>query len=98
MPIFEYKAVDSHNKTTKGMVDADSAPRRAVQAPQRAVNLYVTDLEEARQHTRRKVAIKGITGVDVPEQAAATSRSPPSRGRWPRCSARASPSPKPCAW
>ena len=77
MPIFEYRAVDGANKTRKGIVDADS-PREA-RLKLRSEQLYVTDLQESAGRRKRKIAIKGITGVDAPnkqrnEQVAAVTR------------------------
>ena len=78
MPVYEYKAVDSTNKTRKGMVDADS-PREARLKLRSEQSLFVTDLNEAKQRGRRRIAIKGVTGVDAPdrrrnEQIAAVTR------------------------
>ncbi len=78
MPVYEYKAVDSHNKARKGMVDADS-PRDARLKLRTESALFVTDIQEARQRKRRKIAIRGVTGVDAPdrrrnEQVAAVTR------------------------
>ncbi|MHC5072571.1 MAG: type II secretion system F family protein, partial [Planctomycetota bacterium] len=78
MPVYEYKAVDTHNKARKGMVDADS-PREARLKLRSENSLFVTDIQEARQRGRRKIAIKGVTGVDAPdrrrnEQVAAVTR------------------------
>jgi general secretion pathway protein F len=67
MPIFEYKAVDSGNKTTKGMVDADS-PRDARLKLKRENNLYVTDITEQRAKGTRRLAIKGVTGIEFPNK------------------------------
>ncbi|MCA8943753.1 MAG: type II secretion system inner membrane protein GspF [Planctomycetes bacterium] len=78
MPIFEYKAVDSENKARKGIVDADS-PREA-RLKLRHDRLFVTDLREtASRRKKRKIAIKGITGVEAPnkqrnDQIAAVTR------------------------
>ncbi len=77
MPIFEYKAVDSENKVQKGIVDADS-PREARLAL-RKDSLYVTDIKESSGKKKRKVKIKGITGVEAPnrhrsEQVSAVTR------------------------
>ncbi len=66
MPIFEYKAVDGENKTRKGIVDADS-PREA-RIKLRQDRLFVTDLTETKSRRQRKVAIKGITGIDAPNK------------------------------
>jgi type II secretion system protein F len=67
MPIFEYKAVDSGNKTIKGMVDADSARDARIKL-RNDDNLYVTDIAEKRGRGHRRVAIKGITGVEYPNK------------------------------
>lgn len=67
MPIFEYKAVDSANRTTKGMVDADSARDARIKL-RNDNNLYVTDIAEKRGRGRHRVAIKGITGVEFPNK------------------------------
>jgi general secretion pathway protein F len=67
MPIFEYKAVDSGNKTTKGMVDADSARDARVKLKNEN-NLYVTDITEKRGKGQRRIAIKGVTGVEFPNK------------------------------
>ena len=77
MPIFEYKAVDSDKKTKSGIIDADS-PREA-RLQLRSDNLFVTDIKESKGKRKRKLAIKGITGVEVPnktrlEQIAAVTR------------------------
>ena len=77
MPIFEYKAVDSSQAKRKGIIDADS-PREA-RLKLRSQQLFVTDISEARGKAQRKIAIKGITGVDTPnrlrnEQVAAATR------------------------
>lgn len=77
MPIFEYKAVDSAQKRRKGIIDADS-PREA-RIKLRTQQLFVTDISESKRRRERKVAIKGITGVDVPnklrtDQIAAATR------------------------
>ena len=78
MPVYEYKAVDSDNKTRKGMVDADS-PREARLKLRSDESLFVTDLQEAKLRARRIISIKGVTGVDAPnrqrnEQVAAVTR------------------------
>lgn len=78
MPVYEYKAVDSQNRARKGMVDADS-PRDARIKLRTESSLFVTDLQEAAQRKRRKIAIRGVTGVDAPdrrrnEQVAAVTR------------------------
>lgn len=65
MPIFEYRAVDAHNKGKKGLVDADS-PREA-RLKLRRDRLYVTDLKE-RASKQRKVQIRGVTGVEFPNK------------------------------
>ncbi len=67
MPIFEYKAVDTGNKTVKGMVDADSA-RDARLKLRNENNVYVTDISEKRSRSQRKIAIKGVTGVEFPNK------------------------------
>ncbi len=67
MPIFEYKAIDSANKAQKGMVDADSA-RDARNKLRSENSLYVTDIVEAKAQKKRKIALKGITGVDFPNK------------------------------
>lgn len=67
MPIYEYKAVDSGNKTTKGMVDADSA-RDARLKLRNENKLYVTDISEKRAKGPRRLAIKGVTGVEFPNK------------------------------
>ena len=67
MPIFEYKAVDSGNKTIKGMVDADSAREARIKL-RNENSLYVTDIAEKRSRSAKKLAIKGITGVDFPNK------------------------------
>jgi general secretion pathway protein F len=77
MPIFEYKAVDDRNKARKGIIDADS-PRDA-RLKLRQDSLYVTEISETVRKQKRRVALKGITGVDVPnklrnEQIAAVTR------------------------
>lgn len=77
MPIFEYKAVDSGQNKRKGIIDADS-PREA-RLKLRTQKLFVTDIAESRGKRNRKLAIKGITGVDAPsrqrnEQIAAATR------------------------
>lgn len=77
MPIFEYKAVDSGQNKRKGIIDADS-PREA-RLKLRTQKLFVTDIAESRGKRDRKLAIKGITGVDAPnrqrnEQIAAATR------------------------
>lgn len=77
MPIFEYKAVDGENKQRKGIVDADS-PREA-RLKLRHDKLFVTDLRQTRGKRQRRVAIKGITGIDAPnkqrnDQVAAVTR------------------------
>lgn len=66
MPIFEYKAVDSAQKKRKGIIDADS-PREA-RIKLRTQHLFVTDIAETRGKRDRKIAIKGITGVDAPNK------------------------------
>ena len=76
MPIFEYKAVDGENKQRKGIIDADSA--REARIKLRTERLFVTDIRE-RARIKRKVQIKGITGVDSPnkqrtEQVSAVTR------------------------
>ncbi len=78
MPVYEYKAVDRQNKARKGMVDADS-PREARLKLRTEESLFVTDIQETRQRRLRKLAIKGVTGVDAPdrrrnEQVAAVTR------------------------
>lgn len=77
MPIFEYKAVDDRNKARKGIIDADS-PRDA-RLKLRQDSLYVTEISETVRKQKRRVALRGITGVDVPnklrnEQIAAVTR------------------------
>lgn len=77
MPIYEYKAVDSAQKAKKGLIDADS-PREA-RLKLRKESLFVTDIAESRKKKQRRVAIKGVTGVDVPnkyrnDQIAAVTR------------------------
>ena len=67
MPIFEYKAVDSAQKTKKGIIDADS-PREA-RLKLRSQQLFVTDIAESKKKSERKIAIKGVTGVDAPNKA-----------------------------
>lgn len=67
MPIFEYKAVNSSNKTTKGMVDADSARDARVKLKNES-NLYVTDITEKRAKGTRRLAIKGVTGIEFPNK------------------------------
>jgi len=67
VPIFEYKAVDAAQKSRKGIIDADS-PREA-RLKLRAQQLFVTDISETKKKAQRKVAIKGITGVDAPNRA-----------------------------
>ena len=67
MPIFDYKAVDNTNKTIKGMVDADSARDARIKL-RNDNNLYVTDITEKRGRSTRKIAIKGITGVEFPNK------------------------------
>jgi general secretion pathway protein F len=67
MPIFEYKAVDNTNKTIKGMVDADSARDARIKL-RNDKNLYVTDITEKRGRGSRKIAIRGITGVEFPNK------------------------------
>jgi general secretion pathway protein F len=78
LPIFEFKAVDSANKTHKGIIDADS-PREARIKLRNDEKLFVTDLKESRRGRARRVQIKGITGVEVPnkqrnDQVAAVTR------------------------
>lgn len=78
MPIFDYKAIDSANKTKKGLVDADS-PRDA-RIKLKREGLFVTDLVEARKKTSRTgLRIRGVTGFEAPnkqrmEQVAAVTR------------------------
>jgi general secretion pathway protein F len=77
MPIFEYRAVDSAQKPRKGIIDADSP--RAARDKLKTQQLFVTDLAESRSGKRRRLQIKGITGVDFPnkqrtEQVAAVTR------------------------
>lgn len=77
MPIFEYKAIDGHNKNRKGLVDADS-PREA-RLKLRTQSLFVTDLKETHRGGKRRITIKGVTGVDYPnktrnDQIAAVTR------------------------
>lgn len=70
MPIFEYKAVDSANKTRKGMVDADSARDARIKLRNES-KLFVTDITEKAgkgAKGKKKIAIKGITGVEVPNK------------------------------
>jgi general secretion pathway protein F len=67
MPIFEYKAVDNTNKTIKGMVDADSARDARIKL-RNDKNFYVTDITEKRGRGTRKLAIRGITGVEFPNK------------------------------
>ena len=67
MPIFDYKAVDNKNKTIKGMVDADSARDARIKL-RNDKNLYVTDITEKRGRGTRKIAIRGITGVEFPNK------------------------------
>jgi general secretion pathway protein F len=66
VPIYEYKAVDQRNKTRKGIVDADS-PRDA-RLKLRNDSLFVTEIAETAKKQRRRIAIKGITGVDAPNK------------------------------
>lgn len=77
MPIFEYKAVDAEQKPRKGIIDADSP--RAARDKLKTQQLFVTDLQESRSRRRRRLEIKGVTGVDYPnkqrtEQVAAVTR------------------------
>ena len=69
MPIFEYKAVDKANRTTRGMVDADSARDARIKLRQEQ-HLFVTDLTEKKGRVAggRKLAIKGVTGVEFPNK------------------------------
>ena len=77
MPIYEYKAVDAGQRSRKGIIDADS-PREA-RIKLRTQQLFVTDIAEAVRRRQRRMRIKGITGVDVPnyrrtEQVATATR------------------------
>lgn len=77
MPIFEYKAVDNAQKPKKGIIDADSP--RAARDKLKAQQLYVTDIVETKRRGQRRIAIRGVTGVDFPnkqrvEQVAAVTR------------------------
>ncbi len=77
MPIYEYKALDTKKKASKGLVDADS-PREA-RIKLKRESLYVIDLKEKAKKRERKVKIRGVTGVESPnklrtEQVAAVTR------------------------
>jgi general secretion pathway protein F len=77
VPIFEYRAVDNAQRASKGIIDADT-PREA-RLKLRARQLYVTDITEAKKRRERRIAIKGVTGVDTPnktrtDQVAAATR------------------------
>ena len=61
MPIFEYKAVGPDNKVKKGLIDADT-PRDARLKLKRE-RLYVTDLNERNKEGKRRLQIRGVTGV-----------------------------------
>jgi general secretion pathway protein F len=66
MPIFEYRAVDAANKPRKGIIDADS-PREA-RLKLRNDRLYVTEIAETERKKKRRLAIRGMTGVDFPNK------------------------------
>ena len=78
MPVFEYKAIDSSNKSKKGLIDADT-PREA-RLKLKKEQLYVTDLKETRkQQGSRRLRLKGVTGIETvnkarTEQIAAVTR------------------------
>ncbi|MEQ1632294.1 MAG: type II secretion system F family protein [Planctomycetota bacterium] len=77
MPIFEYKAVGPDNKVKKGLIDADT-PRDARLKLKRE-RLYVTDLNERNKEGKRRLQIRGVTGVTTVnkqrmEQIAAVTR------------------------
>jgi general secretion pathway protein F len=77
VPIYDYKAVDAEQKVRKGLIDADSP--RAARDKLKQQHLYVTDIAEAQRRSRRRLAVRGVTGVDFPnkqrtEQVAAVTR------------------------
>ena len=77
MPIFEYKAIDGDNKVKKGIIDADTPRDARVKLKKDA--LFVTDIKESRGKKKSAIAIRGVTGVEVPnkqrnEQIAAVTR------------------------
>ena len=78
MPIFEYKAVDTGNKTHRGIVDADS-PREARHQAQGPNGCSSPTCAKTKSRKTRRLAVRGITGVDAPnkqrnEQIAAVTR------------------------
>ena len=78
MPVFEYKAVDTANKSKKGLIDADT-PREA-RLKLKKEQLYVTAIKETRRRVKGGgVRLKGITGIETvnkarTEQIAAVTR------------------------
>lgn len=77
MPIFEYKAVGPDNATKRGLIDADTA--RDARLKLKKDRLYVTDLREKAKDGKRKLQIRGVTGVTTVnkqrmEQIAAVTR------------------------
>jgi general secretion pathway protein F len=77
VPIFEYKAIDGHNKTKRGIIDADTT--RDARLKLKRERLFVTDIREARSKKATAIRIRGVTGVETPnktriEQVAAVTR------------------------
>jgi general secretion pathway protein F len=66
MPIFEYKAIDPANKVKRGIIDADTA--RDARIKLKRDKLFVTDIKESKKRGKRKIAIKGVTGVETPNR------------------------------
>ncbi len=70
MPVFEYKGLISGNRSTRGMVDADSA--RAAQIKLRAQGIYPTHLAEGRTRSstsealsRLKLPVRRVPALDL---------------------------------
>ncbi|TDJ01374.1 MAG: type II secretion system protein GspF, partial [Deltaproteobacteria bacterium] len=70
MPVFEYKGLISGNRSTRGMVDADSV--RAAQVKLRAQGIYPTHLAESRTRSavsealsRLKLPVRRVPGLDL---------------------------------